>query len=371
MNKRNWKGAFGPTPEAFTESISFALRKVKEKQPVKKIKAATVLAISMIILLMAAVAYAAATQWGLFSFMEYRYDQKMPPEAQGALQTNLPQTGGEEADVTIKVREALYDGQQMHVIVEVRPKEPDKVLLMAFDAMPEDKISNGGPVYANDQRTYAQVAKQDGKQLVNVNLYIEQAEEGSADSVLEEDGTLVAYLSSPLYMQGPSVPLTCGYVIQKYDQEKPLPPEQSIRGQIGFDLAASTNKESNQFSGPIIMEKTGVTVDKIVLTKTDAGVYAELTFSIQSDATDAEKALAKDGLWFEYLDDKGEHIGLGTSSQGSKDGQTLADGTKSETTFVQIESLDLLALPDSITVRGYDCWEKTRFGQHTFTKDKQ
>ena len=132
MNERNWKGAFGPTPETFTKSISFALRKVKEEQPVRKIKTATVLAISMVILLMAAAAYAAATQWGLFSFMEYRFGQKMPPEAQNALQTNVPQTGGEEVDVTIKVREALYDGQQLHVIVEVRPKEPDKVLLMAF-----------------------------------------------------------------------------------------------------------------------------------------------------------------------------------------------------------------------------------------------
>ncbi len=365
MNDRNWKGAFGPTPDAFKRNISFAIHKVKEEQSVKKIKAATVLAISMIILLMAAVAYAAATQWGLNSF-----NQKMPPEAQGALQTNLPQTGGEEADVRVKVREVLYDGQQLHVIVEVRPKEPDKVLLMAFDSVPEDVVLNGGPVYANDQRTYAQVAKEEGRRLMNVNFHIEEAEEQAADSVLEEDGTLVAYLSSPLHVQGASIPLTCGYVIQKYDQGKPLPPEQSIRGKIGFDVTASTNKKTHLYSGPIAIEKTGVTVDKIMLTQTDAGVYAELTFSVLPEASKAEKELAENGLWFEYLDEKGQRIGGGTTGRGGIDRLTLADGTKSDTAFVQTESLDLLTLPDSLTVRGYDRWEQTRFGQHTFAAER-
>jgi hypothetical protein len=76
------------------------------------------------------------------------------------------------------------------------------------------------------------------------------------------------------------------------------------------------------------------------------------------------------GLWFEYLDDKGQQIQMGTSSEGSIDGVALPDGTKSDTQFVQTESLDLMDMPDSLTVRGYDCMEKTRFGQYTFTADK-
>jgi hypothetical protein len=80
---------------------------------VRKIKTATVIALAMIVLLLGAVAYAAATQWGVFSFLEYRYDKQMPPEAKNALQTNVPQVGGDEADVAFKVREALYDGKQL------------------------------------------------------------------------------------------------------------------------------------------------------------------------------------------------------------------------------------------------------------------
>ncbi len=374
MNEQNWKGAFGPTPEAFKKNISFAIHKVKEEPPVKKIKAATILALSMIILLMAAVAYAAATQWGIFSFMEYRYDQKMPPEAQNALQTNLPQTGGEEADVTIKVREALYDGKQIHAIVEVRPKERDKVLLMAFDQLPTDLMLNAGPLYEKDTRTYAQAALDAGKRLISINLGLRTDGvfiQGSADHILEEDGTLVAHLSNPFSVQGDAVPLTCGYTITAWKDEKTASSDTIIRGQVAFDLPASTHQTNKQYSGPAAIEKAGVTVDQIVLTKTDAGVYAELTFSILPEATEAEKALARGGLWFEYLDEKGQHIELGTSSQGSIDGLMLADGTKSDTTFVQVESLDLMALPDSLTIRGYDCWKKTRLGQHTFIAENQ
>ncbi len=372
MSDRDWKVAFGPTPDAFKQKVSFTLHKVKEDKPVKKIKMATVVAMVMIVLLLAAVAYAAATQWGVFSFLEYRYDKQMPPEAKDALQTNVPQTGGEEADVAFKVREALYDGEQLHVIIEARPKDAGKVLLMAFDEMPGDLVSNNGPVYEGDKRTFEQVASEEGKSLISIGLGIKSNGahvDGSADCLAEEDGTLVIHLSGPLNVPGETVPLVCAYSISKWTDEKPVA-GQTVRGELSFDLKADTNRTQKQFSGPAAIEKTGVTVDKILLTKTDAGVYAELTFSISPDATEAEATSARNGLWFEYLDDKGQQIQLGTSSQGGIDGLVLPDGTKSDTQFVQKESLDLIDLPDSVTVRGYDYMEKARFGQHTFTADK-
>jgi hypothetical protein len=321
---------------------------------------------------LAAVAYAAATRWGVFSFLEYGYDKQMPPEAKDALQTNVPQTGGGEADVAFKIREALYDGNQLHIIIEARPKDAGKFFLMGFDQMPDDLVSNAGPLYEGDERTFKQAAAEDGKSLISIGMGIEangSHMDGSADCLMEEDGTLVINLSGPLSMKGETVPLTCVYSISKWIDEKPSA-GQTVRGEFTFELKADTNRTQKQFSGPVAIEKTGVTVDKILLTRTDAGVYAELTFTISPDATEAEAASARDGLWFEYLDDNGQHIDLGTSSQGSIDGVMLPDGTKSDTQFVQTESLDLIELPDSVTVRGYNYMEKARFGQHTFTADK-
>jgi hypothetical protein len=372
MGNRDWKSAFGPTPEAFKQNVSFTLKKVKEDKPVKKIKTATVVAMAMIVLLLAAVAYAASTQWGVFSFFEYRYDKQMPPEAKNALQTNVPQIGGEEADVAFKVREALYDGNQLHVIIEARPKDAGKIFLLGFDQMPGDLVSNAGPLYEGDTRTFAQAAAEEGKSLINIGMGIKANDkhvDGSADCLVEEDGTLVINLSGPLSVQGDTVPLVCVYSISKWTDERPVA-GQTVSGQFTFELTSDTNRTQKQFSRPAAIEKTGVTVDKILLTKTDAGVYAELTFTILPDASEAEAATARGGLWFEYLDDKGQRIELGTSSQGSIDGATLPNGKKSDTQFVQMESLDLIELPDSVTVRGFDCMEKTRFGQHTFTADK-
>ena len=372
MGSRDWKAAFGPTPEAFKQKVSFTLRKVKEDKPVRKIKTATVVALAMIVLLLAAVAYAAATRWGVFSFLEYRYDKQMPPEAKNALQTNVPQTGGDEADVAFKIREALYDGNQLHVIIEARPKDGEKIFLMGFDQMPEDLVSNAGPLFEGDKRTFKQAAAEEGKTLFSIGMGIKangSHVDGSADCIMEEDGTLVIHLSGRLNMPGETVLLSCSYAVSKWAEGKTAA-GQPVRGEFTFELKTDTNRTQKQFSGPVAMEKTGVTVDKILLTRTDAGVYAELTFTITPDATEAEAALARQGLWFEYLDDQGQHIELGTSSQGSIDGIMLADGTKSDTQFVQTESLDLIELPDSVTVRGYDCFEKTRFGQYTFTADK-
>jgi hypothetical protein len=340
---------------------------------VRKIKTATVIALAMIVLLLGAVAYAAATQWGVFSFLEYRYDKQMPPEAKNALQTNVPQVGGDEADVAFKVREALYDGKQLHVIIDACPKETGKVFLMGFDQMPGDLVSNAGPLYKGDTRTFQQAAAEEGKSLVSINMRIsaDGADmDNGADCLLEEDGTLVIHMTGPLNKQVDTISITCTYVISQWIDEKTVAEDQIVRGQLTFDLKADTNRTQKQFSGPVAIEKTGVMVDKILLTKTDAGVYAELTFTITPDSTDAEASLARGGLWFEYLDDKGQQIQMGTSSEGSIDGVALPDGTKSDTQFVQTESLDLMDLPDSLTVRGYDCMEKTRFGQYTFTADK-
>lgn len=372
MGSRDWKAAFGPTPEAFKQKVSFTLHKVKEDKPVRKIKTATVIALAMIVLLLAAVAYAAATQWGVFSFLEYRYDKQMPPEAKNALQTNVPQTGGDEADVAFKIREALYDGNQLHVIIEARPKDDAKVFLMGFDQMPEDLVSNAGPLFEGDKRTFKQAAADEGKSLISIGMGIMangSHVDGSADCIMEEDGTLAIHLSGRLDMPGETVPLTCSYAVSKWADEKPTA-GQTVRGEFTFELKKDANRTQKQFSGPVSIEKTGVTVDKILLTRTDAGVYAELTFTISPDATQAEAALARGGLWFEYLDGNGQQIQMGTASEGSIDGVTLADGKKSDTQFVQTESLDLMDLPDSLTIRGYDCWEKTRFGQYTFTADK-
>ncbi len=373
MNARDWKGAFGPTPESFKQKVSFALKDAKEGKPVKKIKAATVAALALTVILLAAVAYAAAAKWGLLSFLEYRYNLAMPPEAKGAIQTDLPQTGGEEAEVSFKVREALYDGIRLHLIVEARPKAPGKVLLIGPGMNPGDMVSNAGPAYAGDERTFAQAALEEGKRLLEVNIGVSAGGGdiiGAVDTLSEEDGTLVLHLYGPLQTDAQTLTLDCDYFLLPWQDEKTHLRDQMVRGQFTVELPVSVSSQQSQYSGPEAIDGTGVTVDKIVLTKTSAGIYAELTFSISPDATEAEKALARDGLWFEYLGEAGKRIEMGTTAEGSIGGMDLADGTVSDTTFVQTESLNLWELPGSITVRSYDCWEKTRFGQHTFAKDK-
>ena len=199
MKKTEWENAFGSVPQDFERSVTHQIQQIKEEIPVKKIKTFSIVAIACLITLIVAIAYAAVTQWSLPSFMERWFGVQMTEAGQQAMQT--PEANiyfAETEDVTITIRQALYDGSTLHLMTATTPKQPDKVLLMLLDALPEDPACNLGlPALENDMTPIAETEIAKGKKLLGVEPSViinGVCPDSAGHQALEEDGTLASWI---------------------------------------------------------------------------------------------------------------------------------------------------------------------------------
>jgi len=201
MTKQEWENAFGSAPERFQRVVAYQLRKNEEEQPVKKIKGLTVIAIACVITLLGAVAYAAANQWDIQSFIGRWSGGVITEEGQKALQTMQPGAyTAENDDVIVTVRQAIYDGETLYVMVAATPKNPEKVLFLLVDSLKDDPVHNLGlPEHENDLTPIQDSELAKGKALLCVEAAVQvngDRPDGGAGGhqALEADGTMVSYM---------------------------------------------------------------------------------------------------------------------------------------------------------------------------------
>ncbi len=363
----DWKNIFGTAPDAFQKSVRITLGHIKEREDmrhtIKRSKLRAVL-IAACILLLATTAYAAAVHFGVVSFFERRGKQ-LPDNAAGMVETAVPQKTPDNALVTFSVREAVYSAEQFYVVVEARPVKPDQYLLLCMDAMPDDPAGNMG--IPDTDATLKELAAQQGKTLLQVGAGIFLGERyvmDTADYLTEADGTVVMMLSGKGAGNAGKQQFTCKTSVIPYDaQARPLMDDEK-KNSFPFTLEAPALNDTTVYrqQQPAVVEGTGVTVERVEWKETALEIYTELYFKIDPSATAEQKSVASDSLWFEYLDANGNRLADGITGIGSTE-QTEDGGFVQKTSLAAMETL-----PDSITVRAFDCWEKTRFGSITLDK---
>lgn len=202
MKKQEWENAFGSVPENFERMVARQLQKIKEEQPVKKIKGVTVIAIACIITLVGAIAYAAVNQWNIQSFIGRWFGAEITEEGRNALKAMAPGTySAENNEMTVTVRQALYDGSTLYVMVAATPKHPEKTLLMPLDSFAEDPVCNLGlPDHENDMTPIKDSELAKGKVLLGVEpaVYVNgiAPDVGGGHQAMESDGTLVFWVEA-------------------------------------------------------------------------------------------------------------------------------------------------------------------------------
>ena len=363
----DWKNIFGTAPDTFQKSVRITLGRIKEREDmrhtIKRSKLRAVL-IAACILLLATTAYAAAVHFGVVSFFERRGKQ-LPDNAAGMVETTVPQKTPDNALITFSVREAVYSAEQFYVVVEARPVNPDQYLLLCMDAMPDDPAGNMG--IPDTDATLKELAAQQGKTLLQVGAGIFLGERyvmDTADYLTEADGTVVMMLSGKGAGNEGKQQFTCKTSVIPYDAEARPLIDNEKKNSFPFTLEAPALNDPVLYrqQQPAVVEGAGVTVERVEWKETPLEIYAELYFKIDPSATVEQKAVASDSLWFEYLDANGNRLADGVTGIGSI--EQVGDGE-----FVQKTSLAAMeTLPDSITVRAFDCWEKTRFGSITLDK---
>lgn len=355
----DFKRAIGPADEHFVLHVHQTLAQLnKEEQPVKKLSTGLVIAVS--ILLIAAVAIAAATQWGILDFFNRQGNSaSVLPEAAQMIQKQIAQEGGQTDYASFSLREAVFDGHDVYLVLAAKPAN-DKILLIGPDLEPDDHMSNFGPLFDMSSTTVAEYAAQSGKeQIVRVSiadsemLRGEDGVVGSIDFIMEEDGTLVLMIQGSHAYTGKPLPL------ELLCHATPLGDDASEKSvaSLSFTLDASLNETSVKSTQSAVFADCGVEVTSITLTASPIATYARIEFAVVDEDAYAQ---TDGGLWFEFLDENGERLPGGVSG-------TASIGSEDDIHFVQLDSIAATeGLPQSVTLRGYNCWEKNLYETHTF-----
>lgn len=354
--------AFSQADDGFVDNVYNTLsnlQKKKSRKPTKITYYRIVAGIAIFCLLSTGTVLALTNTWGILDFLsDRRNNVKVLPEASAIVQKGVPQEGTQTDFAAFKVREAVYDGQSIYIVLDVKPSL-SKYLLLGPDAYPSDHIANMGPMFSGETGTIADYARENNKVMLLTSVVISGAN-CSIDYLLEEDGALVYMISGRFTGDsgGTDVELGCvatPVIIEngKYMRDMENRKDTTILATLKNTgtQEAVTSIEPEVFSG------SGVRVDKITLMSSAISTYAEIEFTV----IDAEKyAETEGGLWFEFLDSYGERIPNGASAGGGIE-------SIDETRYIEKISLQAMEkLPSEVILRGYNCWDKNQYETHTF-----
>jgi len=357
------KKAFGQADEGFVNTLYNTLtniQKSENRKPVKRIGFSLAAAIVLACLLSAGTVLAVKNSWGIFDFLSgRRQNVKVLPEVANMVQKEVSQKGNETEFGDFVVREAVFNGKSVYIVIDVEPSS-SRYLLLGPDAFPTDPISNMGPIFSNITGTIADYAKGNNKEMINTSVGIDGVSCNSIDYILEEDGTLVYMLNANIDSSSvqEDIEITCvAAPFVSLEGKNFIDDKNKKETTLSVTLINSGTEETVTSDMPVVFSDIGVRVDKVTLTASAMEIYADIEYTV----IDKEKFEKTDkGLWFEVLDDTGNPISGGISSG---EGIQVLD----ENRFIQRFSLQASeTLPSEVTLRGYNILDKNRYEAHRF-----
>ena len=286
---------------------------VKEEKPVKK-KMNVALALVMAMLLLASVAVAAGM--GMLDFLSWKMGQSVLPGAEEIVLSDV--TRGETEHVTYVVKQAVYDGRSVSLMVEMRPKDEGTLLLpeawdidLPYGALAYDTEAE----MMADPRTIAEYAADNGYTRI-IEGYVGFDLDSDVMGVDEwQDNTVTVVYS--LNADGDT--LTLPIVYGAFDKVT----DQSWQATDELLLTASAPLWQVSSEESFDLPEYGVRIDGVRITGTALQSYWEVFYTV----TDVEKA-QNGGFRVEMLDAAGNMLprgvlGVGGSGLAQHDGDEL------------------------------------------------
>ncbi len=182
----------------------------KEERPVKMKK---FVAIALAVVLMLSATAAVAEELGLFDFLARMMGQTVLPGANDLVQSDVAY--GETDDVTYTVKQAVFDGKSVSLLVEMRAKD-EETFLMGRSWSPDREVgwyaSSIGGIDANDTRTLAEYAREKG-----YTRFVESTiENGDTYHCIEEWNSNVLTLLCTFNAEGDELVLPIEYSSNDY-----------------------------------------------------------------------------------------------------------------------------------------------------------
>ncbi len=355
------RNAFGQADDGFVNNVYQTLAGIQineKRKPVKKIGFRLAAVIVIVCILSTGTVLAFTNPWGILDFLSgRRTDVKVLPEAVDIVQKEVAQKGSQTEFGTFAVREAVFDGKNVYIVVDVKPSNLG-YLLLGPDAFPSDPIGNMGPLFSDKTGTIADYARENNKEMIRTSAVISGVN-NSVDFLLNEDGTLVYMLNSNYTGDSAQedIKITCvaapfvsreGTIVVDELNKK--------RTTLSVTLKNSGMKDTVTSTIPVVYSDYGIRVDKVTLNGSSMAIYADIEYTVIDKEKYDETA---DGLWFDFVDGNGESMPAGASSGGGIE-------TVDENHFIQKTTLQAAeTLPNEVILRGYNLWEKNRYETHT------
>ena len=321
----------------------------KEERPVKMKK---FVAIALAVVLMLTTTAAVAAELGLFDFLQKTMGQTVLPDANNLVQTDAAY--GETDDVTYAIKQAVYDGKSVSLLVEMKAKD-EKTFLMSNTWSPDEQIGwyeyfmEG--ITPNDERTFVQYAADNGyTRFASASMRIDAGDE----SQIEEwnDNVLTVLYSFSAEGDELTLPIEFRSRTYTYDTTYHMDELQRIPDEITLKAADPmwTVSSSESFDAPGF----GIRVDGITITGTPVQSYWTLTYTV----TDVE--IARNLGWNANLVDMNKEyltrgvLGMGGGGLPEKNGQQLTySGTFGAMEQPPTELMILLRNWDDFSLNNY------------------
>ncbi len=377
-NMKELDNAFGKADNGFVDNVYYTLSNIQKNQvrrPVvnKKLRFAAVVAI--VCILLTGVALAAANTWGVLDFLRQRDNgADVLPQAGEIVQTNVPQVPASQASTgqaqasqapaeaeiaDFSVREAIYDGNNFYIVVDVKPAS-GAYLLLGPDVCPEDPVGNMGPLFSDKTEIISDYAEDTGKKMIQTNTGVAGANGQGVDYLFQQDGTLTYMIHGSMIDDSDKTELELYCIVAEFVNQngKEVVLQENIkRSSLNITLENTGISALVSSIAPAEYESCGVRIDSITLKASEMAVYTEIRYTVIDEAKFAE---TDTGLWFEFLDSDGNSLPFG----GAAGGETIIED---DMHYVEKSSICAMeTLPREITVRGYNCWDKTRYEANTF-----
>ena len=337
---------------------------------IRKSFGATVAACIVVVLAMSGVALAMTNTWGILDFLSGR---GVLPEASEIVQTLPPQeivqtTESQESSAselaTFFVREAVFDGQTINIVVDVKPESPD-YLLVGMGAGLDDPIRNTSVWYeqifeGNDETVREYAEKNDKIPLYAAvtpfvdGLFVNGC---GIDIRPEADGSLVYMLSGPYVSDSPQLTLDLRCFSALYsDDGRPIQDRTesalTVTLQNSVVLASAANVNTAEYAD------YGVRVDRITLKNSPLAIYAEIEYTV----IDEEIYKPEDGVGFAFVDENGNNLPDG------RIGGSTVPADDSGTRFISTTSIQAAeTMPETLILRAFNIWDREQPSEyHTF-----
>lgn len=331
----------------------------------KKFTLSMALAVAMAVLLLGSVALAAASHLGALDFLARTLGgQDLDPEkVSEMIVTDPAQVTTETSQAAFHVREAIFDGNHLYMVVEAKPVKPDVLLLGAMVEL-GDGMEYMGPDFAGMKETVGEWAEGLGRtHVINTSVFYAQQEEEQAeelfsnwgiDMFFEADGTqlYMVYAGLSQMQQTLDFELSC----QTMDYEDP---DNRERVTLPLHFESSDAGFAAVSTPDALFEDCGVRVDSVRLRATPMATCTRVEYTVVDEQA---YALTNDGLWFEFLDESGQSMDGGAAGAGTTGELEAVDARRR---FYQETGISVMtSMPESLTLRGFNCWEKNRYAAH-------